>query len=120
MLSLKAIPFAIAVAVALILSIKPVRAEERTKDTYLRRCASCHGADGRGDGASTRWLRTKPTDFHNCNEMKKLSDDTIFTATKFGPASIDLPPDMPGFFDRLSDSEIVSLVSYVRGFCRQQ
>jgi mono/diheme cytochrome c family protein len=51
--------------------------------------------------------------------MKKLSDDTIFTAIKYGTGAIDLPADMPGFFNRLSDREISSLVSYVRLFCRR-
>ena len=49
-----------------------------------------------GDGPSARWLRTKPTDFHNCDQVKKLSDDTIFAAIKWGTGMIDLPADMPG------------------------
>jgi hypothetical protein len=95
----------------------PVPAEDRTKESYLTRCASCHVAEGRGDGPSTRWLRTKPIDFHNCNDMKKLSDDTIFTAIKCWTGMIDLPADIPGFINRLSDPEISSLIFYVRRFC---
>ncbi len=107
------------VAFGVMATLIPVRAEDGIKETYLTRCASCHGPEGRGDGPSTRWLRTKPTDFHNCDEMKKLSDDTIFTAIKYGTGSMDLPADMPGFFNRLSDGEIKNLGSYVRHFCRR-
>jgi high-affinity iron transporter len=110
---------AASVAFGVMATLIPVRAEDRSKENYLTRCASCHGAEGHGDGPSIRWLRTKPTDFHNCDDMKKLSDDTIFTAIKYGTGSIDLPADMPGFFNRLSDREISSLVSYVRLFCRR-
>ena len=95
----------------------PVCSQDRSRENYLTRCASCHGREGYGDGPSTRWLRTKPTDFHNCDAMKKLSDYTIFTAVKYGTGMLNLPADMPGFFNRLSDSEINSLVSYVRSFC---
>lgn len=83
------------------------------------RCASCHGVEGRGDGASVKWLRTKPTDFRNCGDMRKLSDNTMFMVIKYGTGAVDLPPDMPGFFDRLSDSEIRDLGSYVQQFCRE-
>ena len=107
------------VAFGVMATLIPVRAEDGSKENYLTRCASCHGAEGRGDGPSTSWLRTKPTDFRNCDDMKKLSDDTIFTAIKYGTGAIDLPADMPGFFNRLSDREINSLVSYVRSFCRK-
>jgi mono/diheme cytochrome c family protein len=95
------------------------RAEDRSKESYLSHCASCHGAEGRGDGPSTKWLRTKPTDFHNCDDMKKLSDDTIFKAIKFGTGMLDLPADMPGFFNRLTNHEINDLGSYIRVFCRE-
>jgi mono/diheme cytochrome c family protein len=94
-----------------------VRAEDVSKENYLARCASCHGAGGHGDGPSIRWLRTKPTDFHNCDAMKKLSDNNIFKAIKYGTGMIDLPADMPAFGDRFSDGEIDGLGSYVRRFC---
>jgi mono/diheme cytochrome c family protein len=110
---------ATSVAAGVMATLIPAHAADRTKQNYLTRCASCHGAEGRGDGPSTRWLRTKPTDFHNCDDTEKVSDDTIFTAIKYGTGMVDLPPDMPGFFNRLSDPEIKSLGSYVRGFCRK-
>ena len=110
---------ATSVVLGVITTLIPARAADLTKENYLTRCASCHGAEGRGDGPSTSWLRTKPTDFHNCDYMEKLSDDTMFTAIKYGTGMVDLPSDMPGFFNRLSDTEIKNIGSYVRGYCRK-
>lgn len=114
---MKRMLIAAGVAFGVMATLISVRAEDGSKENYLTRCASCHGAVGRGDGPSTRWLRTRPTDFHNCDDMKKLSDDTIFKAIAYGTGMIGLPADMPSFNDRLSDGEIDSLVSYVRRFC---
>ena len=35
---------------------------ELGRDVYVRRCASCHGDDGRGDGPVAEALRTPPAD----------------------------------------------------------
>ena len=107
------------IAFGLLTTFVLAHAEDRNKQNYSVRCASCHGVDGHGDGSSTRWLRTKPTDFHNCAEMKKLSDETIFAAIKYGTGMLDLPADMPGFLHRLSDAEIRNLSVYVRHFCHE-
>jgi mono/diheme cytochrome c family protein len=117
--SLKPMLIATGVVLGTIATLIPSHAADRTKEDYLTRCASCHGAEGRGDGPSTSWLRTKPTDFHDCGYMEKVSDDTMFTAIKYGTGMVDLPPDMPGFFNRLSDTEIKSMGAYVRGYCRK-
>src|SRR5579863_2523651 len=114
--SLKMMLIATSVVLGVITALIPALAVNLTKENYLTRCASCHGVEGRGDGLSTSWLRTKPTDFHNCDYMEKLSDDTMFTAIKYGTGMVDLPPDMPGFFNRLSDTEIQNIDSYVRGY----
>jgi hypothetical protein len=95
--SVKWMLIAAGAAFGVMATLIPVCAGDQSKENYLTRCAACHGAEGRGNGPSTKWLRTKPTDFHNCDDMKKLSDDTIFTAIKWGTGMIDLPADMPGF-----------------------
>jgi mono/diheme cytochrome c family protein len=111
--------FAIATVVvsSIIAATITARAAERSKENYLMRCASCHGVEGRGDGPSLKWLLTRPTDFRDCGDMRKLSDDTMFTVIKYGTGAVDLPPDMPGFWNRLSDDEIKNVVSFVRQFC---
>lgn len=35
---------------------------EQGRDLYLRFCASCHGMQGKGDGAVSKLLKIKPTD----------------------------------------------------------
>jgi hypothetical protein len=51
--------------VALVVTPLLVRAAEDTnpnRETYLKLCSSCHGADGKGDGALASMLTPKPTD----------------------------------------------------------
>jgi mono/diheme cytochrome c family protein len=52
------------VLVAALLCALPARAAEKdiAKAMYDRYCASCHGTDGKGDGALRNFLTTKPTD----------------------------------------------------------
>jgi mono/diheme cytochrome c family protein len=74
---------------------------------YDRRCASCHGKDGRaktfkGNLMSAREL-TDP------KWQADVSDERIFNSITNGRGK------MPGFGKKLSEAEINSLVSYVRG-----
>ena len=41
---------------------EPGRADVEGRDIYVRRCASCHGVQGHGDGPIAPVLRTPPTD----------------------------------------------------------
>ena len=50
---------------ALVLAVPPSRADEPPTGgaaLYARYCASCHGADGRGDGPAAASLTPPPTD----------------------------------------------------------
>ncbi len=88
------------------------------KDNYSSLCASCHGASGRGDGPAGAALPAKPTDFTDCAKIAKVSDDTLFNATKKGGAAVGLSPMMPAEGSALSDADIKDLVVYIRGFCK--
>lgn len=47
-----------------VLAGAPVMAQDAAagKETYLRYCATCHGAEGRGDGPTAAILTLQPTD----------------------------------------------------------
>lgn len=89
------------------------------KQNYTTFCVKCHGAAGKGDGASAAPLKTKPRDFTDCNRMKTISDDTLFKVIKDGGAANNLSGDMPSWSQGFEDSEIHDLVAFVRAFCKK-
>jgi cytochrome c oxidase cbb3-type subunit 3 len=87
------------------------------RKNFVRFCAKCHGAEGKGDGPQAEALDPKPRDFTNCPPMKAMGDDMLFTAIKEGGAAVKLSKDMPAWKDGMEDEEIHDLVAYVRSLC---
>ena len=81
-------------------------------------CAVCHGVGGKGDGPSAAGLHPKPADFTNCKVMAADSDQILFKIIKEGGQSVGRSTVMPSWKDSLSDSQVESLVRYVRSFCK--
>jgi len=79
---------------------------------YLSKCATCHGANGRGSWRATVFL-IWPGDLTDKKTMAQLSDEYLFNLIKNGGATIG-KPGMPAFGYHLSDPEIRALVAYVR------
>ena len=74
---------------------------------YAQRCATCHGKDGRADTFKGKLRSTR-----NLTDPKwqgEVSDERIFNSITNGKGR------MPRFGHKLSEAEINSLVSYVRG-----
>jgi mono/diheme cytochrome c family protein len=87
---------------------------------YLNYCARCHGQAGEGNGPQAASFRSHLQSFADCNWMELRSDAVLYLVIKNGSAGIDLPPGMPAFDGHLSENQIVSLIGYIRGFCRSQ
>jgi cytochrome c oxidase cbb3-type subunit 3 len=87
------------------------------KKDFVRFCAKCHGAQGKGDGPQADALTTKPRDFTDCARMKGIPDDTLFTVIKEGGEAAHMSKDMPAWKDGMDDDEIHGLVAYVRSLC---
>jgi len=83
------------------------------RSNYDAKCASCHGASGKGDGWRARlsWL-TLPN-FSDSASMQTRADDDLFRITKQGGKS-----GMPSFGLELTDPEIKDLVVYIRSFAK--
>ena len=81
------------------------------KQVYDDKCASCHGASGKGDGAAAAALSPPPKPFSA--SLKGKSDDWIAKVTKEGGPAVGLPPTMPPASD-LSDAQIKGLVAYMK------
>jgi len=86
-------------------------ADDSSKQTYSDRCASCHGASGKGDGVAAAALTPPPQDF--AKALKGKTDDWIAKATKEGGPAVGLSPTMPPASD-LSDDQIKGLVAYMK------
>lgn len=74
---------------------------------YAKRCASCHGKDGRA-----KTFKAKFNSARNLTDPKwqgDVSDERIVNSITNGRGK------MPSFEKKLSEAQIDSLVSYVRG-----
>ena len=71
---------------------------------YKQKCASCHGADGKGSAAGTK-LGVK--DFSD-PALVKQSDEEFARVIKEGKGK------MPKFEGKLTDDQITILVKYIR------
>lgn len=87
------------------------------KPLYAQWCASCHGADGRGNGPNAQWLPVKPANHANAARMRTRADDSLYDTVAGGGTVMGMSPLMPAFGATLSDVQIRSLVTYLRTIC---
>ena len=76
--------------------------------TYSKNCATCHGKDGRADTFKSRH-RLHARDLTDAGWQSRVSDERILDSIRKGRGR------MPAFEGKLSDEQITSLLSYVRG-----
>ena len=91
------------------------------KDTYDRWCATCHGAEGAGDGAGAEWMLPRPRDFTTglYQVRTTLSGELPTDADIRRVIDEGMPgTTMPGWAERLSQRERDELVDYVKSFSR--
>jgi mono/diheme cytochrome c family protein len=85
------------------------RGADSGRAAFTGSCASCHGANGDGKGVFGQTTYPPATDLTS-NDAKEKSDAELFWITKNGLSFAG----MPGFGGHYSDSEIWSLVQYIR------
>ena len=90
--------------------VKKIDAAER----YATLCASCHGAQGAGDGPGALALNPKPRNLTELAWQQATSDDRITKVIKSGGASVGLSATMAPWGAVLSDEEIAAVVAYIR------
>jgi mono/diheme cytochrome c family protein len=84
---------------------------------YARRCAACHGAEGRGDGYNAAFLPVAPTAHADADSMARRPDDTLHDGIAAGARILGKSARMPAFGASLSPAEIRSLVTHIRTLC---
>ena len=87
---------------------------ERAREDYRKYCATCHGAEGRGDGVMAKVLDPKPKDFTNAAYMKTRTDEQLYTAVKEGGGAVGLSTKMAAWKHVLDDQQIRDLTALVR------
>ena len=84
------------------------------KELFSQRCATCHGAEGAGDGPVAQGLpaEMKPRNLQEF-KVKYATDDAKFLELlKKGGAAVGLNPLMPQQPD-LKDEELKSIIQFV-------
>lgn len=79
------------------------------KAVWNQHCASCHGKTGKGDGTKSAKLEVSPGDFSS-DEYQNQTDADLYYKTTEGRKP------MPGFKQKLSDSERWGVVLFTRTF----
>ena len=98
-----------ALGVGVLLLCTSASAQSAGEKTYKAKCASCHGADGKGDTAAGK--ATKARDFGS-DEVKKETDEEWTTIIVKGKNK------MPGYDKKLNEGEIKEVVAYVRSLSK--
>ena len=84
-------------------------------ENWENSCASCHGADGKGDTRQGKRLKLK--DYTDKESLAGLSDEQLFQIIAEGVV-VDGKQRKKGYKDQLSSDEITELVKYVRAFAK--
>ncbi len=82
---------------------------ERGAALFHENCASCHGADGRGDGAESRRLGLTPANFTDLAFMQVETPDDFFNVVTLGRRR----SGMPAWSDALSVQQRWDVVRYL-------
>ena len=106
----------IALALAALLAQTPPPvpvALQDTQDVWDKRCAFCHGADGRSQTKKGR--QYKAPDFTKARWQKHTTDEEIVEAITNGVPKTK----MSAFKDKLSADEIKAMVPFLRAFAKK-
>lgn len=79
-------------------------------------CSSCHGVDGKADGAAAAAMNPRPRNFHDKAWQAKVDDNHIAKAIKEGGTAVGLSGTMPPWGAVLNDDEVKGLVAMIRAW----
>jgi mono/diheme cytochrome c family protein len=89
----------------------------KAREMFNSRCATCHGAAGKGDGPGALTLTPKPRNYTDKAWQASVKDEDIKKTILYGGAAVGKSPMMPASPDLESKPQVVDgLVQIVRGF----
>jgi len=77
-------------------------------EIYTKNCASCHGADGKGQ--TTMGKKFKLKDYTDAKVQASFTDKEATTAI------LDGKDKMKGFKGKITDADVATLVKHIRAF----
>ena len=97
----------------------PLSPAEQARQMFATVCATCHGADGTGNGPAAAGLDPKPRNYSDAAWQASVTDDDLRKAILLGGQGVGKSPAMPGNPQLEHKPEVVdALVQIVRGFKR--
>jgi mono/diheme cytochrome c family protein len=79
---------------------------------YQQQCASCHGAQGMGDGAAAKALNPSPALLAYMIQMPMAVDEYLMWSITEGGAQFGTA--MPAFKGTLASEDIWKIIAYMR------
>ncbi len=97
----------------------PAPGDEKARALFGSMCATCHGADGRGDGPAAASLNPKPRDYTDAKWQASVTDDDLKKTILLGGQKTGKSPMMPGNPQLQDQPEVLDgLVRIIRSFKR--
>lgn len=90
---------------------------QEARTIFTSRCSTCHGAEGKGNGAAAVALNPKPRNYTDPAWQKSVTDDHLREIIVKGGGAVGKSPLMPPNPDLENKPEVVNgLVAIVRSF----
>ena len=99
-----------AIVLILVMTLAPLAFAADGAAVYKAKCASCHGADGKGQSPMGKKMNLRDL---GSPEVQKQTDKELYDWTAVGKGK------MPGYKDKLTDEEIKALVTHMRAFAKK-
>jgi len=93
----------------LVMALAPVAFAADGAAVYKSKCATCHGADGKGQTPMGKKMGLRDL---GSPDVQKQTDKQLYDWTAVGKGK------MPGYKDKLTDEEIKALVAHMRAFAK--
>jgi len=94
---------------------RAVEPDKKTVRTWKAKCASCHGAAGKGD--TDKGKEQGIADMASDSWQKQFTDDQLKEAILKGlkREKAGKKQEMDGYAEKLKPEEVIAIVGYVRG-----
>jgi mono/diheme cytochrome c family protein len=93
---------------------------EQAQQMFATVCATCHGADGSGNGPAAESLTVKPRNYTDAAWQASVTDDDLKKTILLGGQGVGKSPLMPGNPHLKDQPEVLDgLVRIIRGFAKK-
>ena len=99
-----------AIVLIIVVALAPVLFAADGAAVYKAKCATCHGADGKGQTPMGKKMNLRDL---GSPDVQKQTDKELHDWTAVGKGK------MPAYKDKLTDEEIKALVAHMRMFAKK-